>query len=511
MTGRTITSFRKLILIFLTGGLALIVISLPKDTWTLTQYWRTDNYPIYYSFIRILTIIMIMIVSILLLKRSCPITPSVLLPTNVFVYFLLFMIMPGVLLTSDFSYSGETSFYGYLTCFFLFTVGVVITSKVLRFDPKMEIAKFSSSNLFTYNCQNLTYQLFIALFILSLLIVCVTTNFKVNIFKEIYNFLVLGILSEGRIAEIRQEQYYEGSQSFLNSISSYCVVMFMPVSSMFVILNGMIRARKKEFIVGLIMMTISFAFLIISGSRKNALFVLLFIITAISCFRPLKMRKLVPFIISAIVFMIIQTLILGRMNYEHSSTANIVKSLNRSTERIFMGKGACSQVVFQYIPQYSDFKMGRTIPPSLFGRLSGEEIFAIEMFKFMTGGKLGTAGPQAFAEGYANFGIPGMLILAVLMGILIQSICVYIIRCNVNARNPRQIVFHSYLIILFAKIGYSDIMTFKSSGFHVLVFLMLIFYVFTRNSSGKLSAKYTSNQLLDAKNSYAKEMCYAMH
>jgi hypothetical protein len=145
-----------------------------------------------------------------------------------------------------------------------------------------------------------------------------------------------------------------------------------------------------------------------------------------------------------------------------------------------MTKGAGSQLVFEYIPRHTPFKMGTTIAQSLLGRWYTDDIFAIELFQFSTGGKRGTAGPQAFAEGYANFGVVGMLVVAFMLGGLVQGVSIFVVRTLTAGRNARRIVFAAYMVVLFAKTGYADIATFKSSGLHVLLCLMMVCYVITQ-------------------------------
>lgn len=109
----------------------------------------------------------------------------------------------------------------------------------------------------------------------------------------------------------------------------------------------------------------------------------------------------------------------------------------------------------------------------------------MQMYRFIYDDRLGTGGPQAFADAYANFGVTGMLVSAFVIGIVVQGASIYIVRKNVHAKNTAQIVFHAYLVILFAKIGYADIMTFKSSGFHVLLILMWAFNVVACHKADK--------------------------
>ena len=159
--------------------------------------------------------------------------------------------------------------------------------------------------------------------------------------------------------------------------------------------------------------------------------------------------------------------------------------MQRVIERIFLVKGRSTRYVFDYFPRFSDFRYGSTIYEKLLGTASDEMPLAVEMSLFIEG-RIGTAGPQTFGDFYANFGFIGMLISAFILGFIIQSISIAIIRKKNMDYHLISII--GYMTLLLGLIGYSDIMVIKSNGIHVLFVYLVIFIIYKRlNTKQKIN------------------------
>jgi hypothetical protein len=214
--------------------------------------------------------------------------------------------------------------------------------------------------------------------------------------------------------------------------------------------------------------------MIANGSRLKGLAMLLFLLISYSYVKPISFRLVVDVALGVIWLLIFQTIALGRMlssSIDESFLHIIYMSLNRVVERVFLTKGYVTQKVFEYIPDASNYKEGETLINN-----SGVS-FAQEMFGFIYGaGVNGTAGPQAFGEIYANFGVFSMLLFAFFLGVAIHMLTKFVTK---NLRlDARKIVFLSYFTILITKVGYSDVFSFKSNGMHVLIFLFMLLLLF---------------------------------
>ena len=114
----------------------------------LSSYLRFDLFEIHISYFRVLAAIISIAMSIHLIRTYCgPLYSGLLLPTNLFLFLFGVMILPGLLLTSDFSVAGRISFYGYLLATLAFAFGAAGASCAARFWPKEELAKFESISL----------------------------------------------------------------------------------------------------------------------------------------------------------------------------------------------------------------------------------------------------------------------------------------------------------------------------------------------------------------------------
>ena len=225
-----------------------------------------------------------------------------------------------------------------------------------------------------------------------------------------------------------------------------------------------------------------------SGSRLKTMFFLLFATVAVSHIRPLRVGVLIRWAYIAIFVLVVQTLVLGRMKGTDSMVGNLVMSANRVVERVFMTKGWGSQEVFHYIPQLSPYRHGETMLASLVGRFGNALPFSHEMYAYLHGTVgAGTAGPQSFAEGYVNFGLPGLLAVAFLLGMFIQRATVYFIRAG--RRDSLRLVFTAYVVVLLARTGYGGTLTFKTNGIHVLLLLWLAVSLLRNVLPGQLGVR----------------------
>lgn len=445
--------------------------------WTddLTSYIRLDKFVLHFSLFRFSVAALILGMSFVIVRQFCS-GPYIglILPINLFVYLLAGMILPGVLLTSDFSTSGRTAYYGYLFSTLAFSIGAACASFATGFKPPNEFSKFVLKSRPSHRIGSITYILMIAAFLVALPISMMSIDQSQNVFIVMADFLLTGAMPEGarEIADARQNVYLETAarRGLVAGLSSYCLVLILPISTAFVLLNGVIRKCKAEIVIGAIMASTTFALLVFSGTRLRGLLFLLFIAVALSFVRPLKLNRLIAWASMAITFLVLQTIALGRMTGADNYVGNLIMSANRVAERIFLTKGNTTRIVFDYIPDVTSFKGGSTMMTSIGGHLSSAQSFDEEMFTYVNG-YYGTAGPHAFAEAYANFGVLAMLAAGTILGIIVQSTSIMVVRWrNLSAYNLTVLAM---ITVLIARTGYSDLLAFKSGGLHVLIVYIL--------------------------------------
>ena len=390
-------------------------------------------------------------------------------PTNVFILLFSFMVLPGVLLTSDFSTSGNTSFYSYIASFCLFLFGVVLANLI----SPLNWAQYELLNkgVKIYTLGSPTYIFMLLILIIGVIIAGISKDASTtSIYQQLFNF-INGIELSDELAINRQT----GGRADLMAIANiYALTLIIPISAAFIFINGVIKSNNVEKIIGLLLFFITFFVMIANGSRLKGLAMLLFLLISYSYVKPISFRLVVDIALGVVWLLIFQTIALGRMlssSIDESFLHIIYMSLNRVVERVFLTKGYVTQKVFEYIPDVSNYKEGETLINN-----SGVS-FAQEMFGFIYGsGVTGTAGPQAFGEIYANFGVFSMLLFAFFLGVAIHMLTKFVTK-NIRL-DACKIVFLSYFTILITKVGYSDVFSFKSNGMHVLIFLFMLFLLF---------------------------------
>lgn len=431
---------------------------------------RYDKYQIYISTERSLLILLSLIFAYLCLLKVSGGLYKVLYPSNLFSILLIIFILPGVLLTSDFSAIGSKSFYSYLAAFILFFLGMVTINLIAPGKDN----KSNPGPTVVYHYNSKTFIAMISLFFIGFIYAIFRFDFTESILNFFLIFIESGVNSTA--AELRQ---ISPSRNFFDIFYSYAVSLFMPLTCVFFLSNGLISKNRKQIIVAMVMIILTFFLLISDGGRLKGLFFILYISVAYSLISGLKISQIINLGASLLWLLIVQTILLGRIATAagaESTVGLLFISLNRVIERVILTKGFVTQQVFHYIPDAAPYKNGSTFLNTLLGQTSETISLDQEMFNFIYGGGYqGTAGPQSFGELYANFGIFGMLVGAFIVGLFIQLITVFIKKYF--ALDAFKISFLAYITVLFSRIGYSGLFSFKSNGLHILAILFIIFVI----------------------------------
>jgi oligosaccharide repeat unit polymerase len=441
----------------------------------ISQYIRFDKYPIHINVERAFITIIVLLITLYVFHRVIfPLNKLIFLPSNLFLFLFLVLVLPGILLSSDYTIIGITSFYTYIGAFICYIIGSAITSLLMKFDSNPEVIRYQTLPITTYRPGGITYSLMGVILIVSISFTMFHADFRGGIISSILEFIKTGMVPEyaRNIADDRLFVYREGSYRTLSvTVNSYITGLLLPLSTSFILASGIVHKNRFEILLGIFLSLITFAALISEGSRLRGMFYILFLIVLISHIRPIKFNTLIYSMSAVFGLLVLQTIALGRMIGGESYFANIIMSINRVIERIILVKGFVTQQVFHYIPWVSDYRMGETYIESLAGTLHKGSTLAEEMSHFIFG-PAGTAGPQAFGEAYANYGVIGALIVALVLGFVIQLITILIIRQH--SRSLLSLVFSCYLIVLVARTGYGDLFTFKTNGAHVLFIIWII-------------------------------------
>jgi len=200
-----------------------------------------------------------------------------------------------------------------------------------------------------------------------------------------------------------------------------------------------------------------------------------------------------------VVLLIVQIKVLGRMPDGGGYLGKYVMSINRVIEKVFLVRGCATQQVFHCIPWVGDYKEGGAYTDTLLSIGNSVVAFAEEMSNIIQG-PASTAGPQAFLDGYKNYSVRGMMVVALCMRFVIQGNAIYLVRQKRS--DILSLVSQELFFVFLARTGYGSLLMFKVNGMHVLLILRGLIVVLRKVSSMCLDRKPAMSYSLKEANSH---------
>ncbi len=476
-------TYRKLLIYYsLTSIVVIVLLFLSMSDF---EIFRADVYYVSNNIERYVLSGIAYIFTYFIAKKFVVGNHLIFLPTITFFLLFLFLVYPGVMITSPNTSSGNMAFYGYLFSLILFNIGIVVSTTINKFKPNLEIEKYYEkvNNIKRIGHSEKVWLVAISLVGLLMLILTIGVD-KSGMVRGILDF-IQGNMTTDNINDVRESRMniYKGSFSIFNVFLNYIMMLVLPITSTSLFFDKIKYRKSPIFPIILIIFTGISA--IGTGQRRLFSYLILYILIVYSYNQKVNVKKFSRLGVIMIIVLTLQTILLGRQVLSNNFIEDILISLQRVIERIFLVKGRSTRYVFDYFPRFSDFRYGSTIYEKLLGTASDEMPLAVEMSLFIEG-RIGTAGPQTFGDFYANFGFIGMLISAFILGFIIQSISIAIIRKKNMDYHLISII--GYMTLLLGLIGYSDIMVIKSNGIHVLFVYLVIFIIYKRlNTKQKIN------------------------
>jgi hypothetical protein len=389
---------------------------------------------------------------------------------NVFIVLLSFLILPGAVFfpSIDDSY---TAHYMILLCSYMMLGMGIMYERILPSlaTPKLVELRLGSN-----------------LFLLSVLLssICLGLVFVMDGFDRggavnTIIQIVLGTDAELGVVNQSRADYYLtfGIKDILVNYAGGVVGPFFSLIA-YVAFFDLKAGRKYSPIwgalVGLLVLY-PLLFAIGSGSRLTLLKLLLLygiVFYYRRGFRPFSFRA-IRLALALLLVIIMTTAILQRGVQGETFEDNVVLNTQKAIARVFLGKGGSTMSVYDYYPKIEPFEYGVPIVEKLIGtNLDTKPPVANKMFAYLTGGKLGTAGPNSFGDAYASFGFIGQIMFVLMYGPFL--LWLRRVEQKNNYSSPLRRVFWSYVALGFGYVAYSDIASFKSIG---LVYIIIIYLI----------------------------------
>lgn len=454
---------------FLNKLLIIIWVSYILVCYSNLEYVDFSRYNLQLDGITIFCVILVLITGLFYFKVENK-SLTLITPDKLFIIFYILMIYPGVVLLAE-GDERQAIVISQSLSIIIFILTIFFSksfNNLYKYNLSLEIQK--KHKLANSEHKQITrFSIFFA--ILLIIFYIVSGNFNrsdallglVNIFIE-YNTDSLNSVSEYR------NEIYE-SIGFIVVLGNYISVIILPILASFFIIEGNKCDNKSLKYFGFFVLFVVFIFNIGTGSRLLTMKIILYFTILFSFLNKINIKLLFKASFVVFIILITTTVLLGRGNKVNEGFGPIVaQNSERAFSRLFLVKGASSLIVYDYYPKQENFEFGTTIYNSLLGNSDKERVtIANKMFSYVTGGKKGTAGPQTFADFYANFGYSGQIIASFFLAIILSFFVKLIFKKK--RFKSFDLAFIGYITLLIGYMGYSEFLSFKVGGLHIIVFL----------------------------------------
>ena len=186
-----------------------------------------------------------------------------------------------------------------------------------------------------------------------------------------------------------------------------------------------------------------------------------------------KLKKMIPFIIVAITLVVIfYTVIMG---YD----GKLISLSNGPLSRVPVSQAGALFLHFDAFPDKIDYLNGHSFPPFtkiLFGEgeydvRSGREVMELYNPTAVENGTAGVLSTVFLGEAYANFGLVGVIIAPIIVGIIFSAIlCIYL----KSKKTPLNIILYLECFIIFTTVLQGGFVEF----FYNIQFLVTLIVIF---------------------------------
>ena len=236
-----ISLFFFLISLFLISIYAIVLMEA-----TLSGYIRFDKYYINFSVYTFLFYLLPLVVAIFVAKHYCVGKHFFLSPTIVFYLLFFILVLPGVIFTAPSNAYGLKAQIGFTFSIILFSIGVVFSSKILKFKPNKEIKNYYDSvEKISTNGQTIKWVSIVS--IISLVIIFIEASpLTTKAINGIIYFIKSGLVpSESEEILRNRLSMYSETNNYKGAIINYVQKMILPICSIFFIVYG--KKNNKKF------------------------------------------------------------------------------------------------------------------------------------------------------------------------------------------------------------------------------------------------------------------------
>lgn len=202
-------------------------------------------------------------------------------------------------------------------------------------------------------------------------------------------------------------------------------------------------------------------------------YICFFFIIEVMLGKTIKLRKIIPYLVIAIILV----LVLYYVIMDYSGT--IFSLTNGPVSRIVMSQAGALLLHFDAFPNEIDYLNGHSFPPFtkiLFGDgeydiRSGRSIMELYFPENIENGTAGVMSTAFLGEAYANFGIIGVVISPIIVGLIISAIlCIYL----KSKKTPLNIILYLECFIIFTTVLNAGFVEF----FYNVQFILTLIVIF---------------------------------
>lgn len=325
--------------------------------------------------------------------------------------------------------------------------------------------------------------------------ICVLIGLIISLLSTIYVFKCIGYVPLFKYFDNNfnfSTARIENSRNFIGNeyIKNIFMVLLTPLYSYISYIYYKTSNEKKWKILFIISFVLSIFTKTYNFEKAPLIyFVCYFFLIKVLLGETSKLKRILPFVLSAVILIIGSYIIIG--NYQ----GNILTLSSGPLSRIIMTQAGTLLLHFDAFPVYINYLYGSSFSKvfalifgtgKVFGVRSGRLLMEYYNKNAILNGTGGVMSTMFLGEAYANFGIYGILFSPILVGIIFSSIfCIYL----KNKKTPLNMVLYIECLIIFTTVLQAGFVDFIYNISFVVIFLVVFAIKFISVFDLKLGGK----------------------
>lgn len=364
----------------------------------------------------------------------------------------------------------------FIICFtaLMFPTIMIIISKLFKINVKSEYERFLSK---TVVIEDDNY-----IFIITTILSCFCLILTIIMFKEMKTIPLLNIIFNRNLSSAGVDRINISKGEYINPyIRNFFILGMTPLLSYLAYIYYKCTKKRNWKILFIVLFIISIFIKTYNYAKSPVItYMFMFIIINIVICGKIKFKLFMRFSLVGIIVLLIMYV---KMGYNFSNGVDIY---NGPFGRFIFTQIATLFLHIDLFPNFISYLGGRSISPSVLKILglgqkhirSGKAVMQFYSPEKVVGGTAGVMNTLFVGEAYANFGIIGVILGVIYVGILFQLVYLIFIKIKKTPISIIIYIFATYTLVGISQSGFTDYI--YNSGVIVNVALILCIVLFSK-------------------------------